>query len=321
MTGMPSPPPFLDTDRPAVPDLVVARAVLPFYLPRLGVRGRVVRLGPLAEALLARHDHPPAVARLAGKALALTAALGTALKYRGSFSVQAKGDGPVGLLVADCTEVGALRCHASVDRERLAGAEGGSDSVLLGEGYLAFTVDQGPEMERHQGIVAIEGDDLAAMAEHYFAASAQMNCLVRLAADRMADGWRAGALVLERVAALGGHEAAWGGDSEGAEDTAGWRTAAALAATVTPAELLDETLTDEDLLFRLFNETEIRVDLARALAYGCRCSRARLAGILGTFGDDDLDHMTRDEDIVMTCEFCNFDFRFPRAEVRGAAPG
>jgi molecular chaperone Hsp33 len=319
-------PAFLDTDRPNVPDIVVARGVLPFHLPALGVRGRLIRLGALADALLTRHDHPFAVTRLTGKALALTAALATALKFRGSFSVQAKGDGPVGLLLADCTDVGALRGYARADGAALARlGDSPTDAALLGEGYLAFTVDQGAEMAPHQGIVAIEGDDLARMAEHYFRTSEQMNCLVRLACDKRPAGWRAAALILERVAGSGGteREHGWDQDLEAAEpdDGAwleGWRTAALLAETITEAELLDDALEPEALLFRLFNSEDIRAGLARALAYGCRCSRARLAGILDTFGADDLDHMAVDADIVMTCEFCNLEFRFARAAVRGS---
>jgi molecular chaperone Hsp33 len=321
-------PAFLDTDRPDVPDIVVARGVLPFYLPGLGVRGRLIRLGRLADALLTRHDNSADVTRLQGKALALAAALATALKFRGSFSIQAKGDGPVGLLLADCTDVGALRGYARADAEALAALTETSDGALLGDGYLAFTVDQSGEMERHQGIVAIEGEDLAQMAEHYFRTSEQMRCMVRLACDRTSAGWRASALILERVAAHGGSKEGrgWDEDLDESEDgdashLEGWRTASILAETVTPEELLDDGLAPEDLLFRLFNTEEVRTGLARALAYGCRCSRARLAGILDTFGPDDLDHMAVDADIVMTCEFCNVEFRFARAAVNGAARG
>jgi molecular chaperone Hsp33 len=319
-------PAFLDTDRPNVPDLVIARGVLPFHLPELGVRGRLIRLGALADALLTRHNQPEAVTRLTGKTLALAAALATALKFRGSFSIQAKGDGPVSLLLADCTDVGALRSYARTDAAALAeiGATP-TDAALLGDGYLAFTVDQSGEMERHQGIVAIEGDDLAQMAEHYFRTSEQMNCLVRLACDHTETGWRASALILERVAGSGGAandraqdaDLDLDGDAD-ARQQDGWRTACILADTVTAAELLDDELEPEGLLFRLFGTEEVRAGLARALAYGCRCSRARLAGILDTFAAADLDHMAIDADIVMTCEFCNLDFRFPRAAVRGA---
>jgi len=166
-------PAFLDGGRPPVPDIVVPRGVTPFYLPRRPVRGRLVRLGPLAHALLTRHPSHQAVTRLAGQSLALAAALATALKFRGSFSLQAKGNGPVTMLLADCTDTGALRGYARAEPSGLAALLQSDPSPaadqLLGEGYLAFTVDQGPDQNRHQGIVTIEGGNLAEMACTTFA--------------------------------------------------------------------------------------------------------------------------------------------------------
>ena len=296
------------------------RGVVPFYLPRRPVRGRLVRLGVLADALLTRHDNHPAVTRLSGQALALSAALSTALKFRGSFSLQTKGDGPVSILLADCTDAGALRGYARANTDRLAALLERSPSPaageLLGGGYLAFTVDQGPDQNRHQGIVSIEGDNLAAMALHYFETSEQIRCAVHLACERTDAGWRAGALVLEKVAGAGGIDPTLDADAQ--EES--WRTATMLAATLTDTELLDDHLTAETLLYRLFHTEGVAVDRPRALSYGCRCSRARLSGILESFSRDDLDHMAVDGNIVMTCEFCNVDFRFEREEVRGAAP-
>jgi molecular chaperone Hsp33 len=312
-------PVFLDHGRPGVPDLIVPRGVTPFFLPNRPVRGRLVRLGALADALLTRHDQHPAVTAVVGEALALVAALASALKFKGSFSLQAKGDGPVSMLLADCTDAGALRGYAQVNAERLAplvadGAMPGT-RALLGDGYLAFTVDQGAEMERHQGIVAITGDDLAEMALHYFDTSEQLVTRIRLASGRTEAGWRASALVLERIAGAGGIAP----DLDEAAQAEAWTTATLLAATATEAELLDDSLSSEQLLFRLFHTEGVAADRPRALAYGCRCSRQRLAGILEGFSADDLDHMAVEGSIVMTCEFCNFDFCFAREDVRGAS--
>src|ERR1700757_3266264 len=131
-------PAFLDSGRPPVPDLVVPRGVLPFFLPQRPVRGRLVRLGPLADALLTRRQTHPAVTRLVGQALALAAALSTALKFRGSFSLQAKGDGAVSMLLADCTDAGELRGHALTNRTKLemllARDPAPSTEALLGSG-------------------------------------------------------------------------------------------------------------------------------------------------------------------------------------------
>jgi molecular chaperone Hsp33 len=312
-------PAFLDGGRPPVPDLVVPRGVLPFFLPQRPVRGRLVRLGPLADALLSRHDHHPAVTRLVGEALALAAALSTALKFRGSFSLQAKGDGPVSILLADCTDAGELRGYAHTSPDRLAALletdPSPSAESLLGGGYFAFTVDQGGTQNRHQGIVSIQGASLAEMALHYFETSEQLRCQVRLACAQTAGGWRAGALILEKVAGAGGIDP----DMDHAAQEESWRTATLLAATLTDRELLDDDLPADRLLYRLFHTEGVAADRARALSFGCRCSRARLAGILEGFPADDLDHMTTESDIVMTCEFCNYAFRFPRDDVRGQA--
>jgi molecular chaperone Hsp33 len=309
MTDLPA---FLDSNRPDVPDLAVPRGITPFFIPSQPVRGRLIRLGPLADTLLTRHDHSPPVRALLGQALALVAALASALKFSGSFSLQAKGDGPVALLIADCTDGGALRGYARADPD----ADIPADSTarrLLGDGYLAFTVDQGMHREPQQGIVALAGETLAQMAESYFTTSEQLPCKVYLAAGDTPQGWRAAALVMERVAGAGGVAP----EISEAEQDEAWRTASILADTVTSQELLDDSLTPERLLYRLFHGEGVAVDRPRALAYGCRCSRARLGGILEGFSPDDLDHMTVDGDIVMNCEFCNFAFRFPRETVNG----
>ena len=312
-------PAFLDSGRPDVPDIVVPRGVTPFYLPRRPVRGRLIRLGPLADALLTRQDNHPIVARLTGQVLALAAALASALKFRGTFSIQAKGDGPVSLLLADCTDTGALRGYARAEPDWLA-RELAKDSAptagrLLGDGFLAFTVDQGPDEHRHQGLVSIDGESLADMALHYFRTSEQIECTLRLACDRTDAGWRAGALILEKIAGAGGVDPVL--DAEAQAES--WRTATTLAATLTDAELLDDELPPEALLYRLFHTEGVAADRSRALSYGCRCSRQRLVGVLEGFPPDDLDHMAEDGTIAMTCEFCNVTFRFARDDVRGAA--
>lgn len=304
MTAIPD---FLDRSRPNVPDLSVPRGVTPFFLPKRPVRGRLVRLGPVADALLTRHDHPAPVRTLLGEALALVAGLATALKFSGSFSFQAKGNGAIPMLLADCTEAGALRGYARI-AENVEIPEQKSTRELMGDGYLAFTVDQGPNTERHQGIVALNGETLAEMALHYFATSEQLPCAIHLACADTRVGWRASALVLERIAGAGGVDPALSDDQQ--EDA--WHTAKVLAATISTEELLDDELPVTQVLYRLFHGEGVAMGRPRPLAYGCRCSRARLADVLEKFSAEDLDHMTIDGAVTMTCEFCNVDFRFPR---------
>ncbi len=309
MTELPA---FLDSTRPQVPDLSVPRGVTPFYLPERPVRGRLVRLGPLGATLLSRHAHPAPVRALLGQALALAAGLSTALKFKGSFSIQIRGDGPVPMLVVDCTEAGALRGYVRVTEDAVI-PEGATARQLLGNGYIAFTVDHGLDREPSQGIVSIEGESLAEMAEFYFTTSEQLPARIFVAAAETPAGWRASALVMERVAGAGGV----GPELSEAEQTEAWRTATILAETVTADELLDDALPPERLLYRLFHGEGVAVSKPRTLSFGCRCSRPRLGGILEGFSQEDLDHMAVEGQIVMTCEFCNFDFCFARDGVVG----
>ncbi len=229
---------------------MVPRGVQGFHLAEKPVRGRFVRLGPLAEAILSRHEAHPVVSTLVGEALALVAALASGLKFRGSFSLQARGDGPVPMLLADCTDTGALRGYARADHERLAALlaqdPAPSAAALLGQGFLAFTCDQGPEMDRYQGIVTIAGQGLAEMTEHYFTTSEQLDAVVRLACARGPEGWRAAGLVMERIAGAGDRNGPRRGGAPGrlAHGRHAWR------ATLTPAEMLDEALSPERLLHR-----------------------------------------------------------------------
>ncbi|CAI9121016.1 Hsp33 family molecular chaperone HslO [Brytella acorum] len=304
-----STPAFLDTRRPDVPNLVVPRGVTPFYLRGSPVRGRLIRLGHLADLLLSRRDDQPAVLALGGEALALVAGLSSALKFKGSFSLQIKGDGPIASLVTDCTDTGDLRLYVRSDKDTHIQ----SPAKLLGEGYFAFTIDQGAETDRHQGIVSIEGQTLAEMAMHYFDTSEQHPCWIELFCDMTDTGWQAGGLILERIASEGGIR----DDSHDiTEDT--WQTACILAETMRQDEIFDETLDSRRLITRLFGTLGVEMDQPRALAYGCRCSRARLASLLATFPPDDIDHMSQDGTVTMTCEFCDIDFHFSQADISGA---
>jgi molecular chaperone Hsp33 len=311
-------PAFLDSARPEVPDIVVPRGVTPFHLPGRPVRGRLVRLGPLADALLTRHDNHPVVTQLSGQALALAAALASALKFRGSFSIQAKGDGPVPMLLADCTESGALRGYARANMDRLASVLAAdsepSAAALLGAGYLAFTVDQGPDTERYQGIVELIGGTLADCAHHYFRQSEQLQAGIRLACGltRAEDGsqrWRAGALMLQRLPEEGGSGNGDAREVEEAEDD--WRRSLFMMGSSRSDELLDPHLAPNDLLFRLFHEDGVRVYPVHVLKAECRCSRARVAGMLKALPRQEVESLKLDDDaVIVTCEFCSAQYRF-----------
>ena len=199
--------------------------ILPFQIEAQGLRGRLVRLGPLADDILHRHHYPAPVARLLAEMLALAALLAGALKYEGVFTLQTSGNGPVRLMVADVTSAGAMRAYAQFDAARLPAEGDASVPRLLGAGHLAFTVDQGDFTDRYQGIVDLDGATLADCVHHYFRQSEQLQCALRLAVTEHDGHWRAGALMLQRLPPPEDS-----GEAEAAED--GWRRALAFMASV-----------------------------------------------------------------------------------------
>src|ERR1700678_4304270 len=178
-------------------------AVLPFEVASLDLRGRLTRLGPALDDVLTKHDYPPAVGKLLGEAIVLTTLLGSSLKFDGRFILQTQTDGPVSFLIVDYQGADRLRAYARYDAGRL---EAGQDSgALLGKGHLAMTIDQGADMSRYQGLVALEGGNLEDAAHEYFLRSEQIPTKVRLAVGEEwrggGDGpkhrWRAGGMLLQ----------------------------------------------------------------------------------------------------------------------------
>ncbi|MBX6320273.1 MAG: Hsp33 family molecular chaperone [Rhodospirillaceae bacterium] len=311
-----------------------------FQLEAQAVRGRLVRLGPLVSSVIERHDYPEPVAALLSEMVTLAIVLASGLKYEGVFTLQTNSKGPVRLIVADVTSAGEVRGYAQFDAARVdavVAAAGSAASVprLLGPGYLAFTVDQGPRTQRYQGIVELTGATLVDCVQHYFRQSEQLETGIRMAVSRAGEGtpgWRAGAIMLQRMPASGvepavrdGEEdSAAGGPDESADDD--WRRALMLLATASNAELLDPALEPNDLLYRLFHEEGVRVFRPRSLRPGCRCSRERVERVLRSLTADELSSLEEEDGaIVATCEFCNTRYRFTREDVawltagRGAA--
>jgi molecular chaperone Hsp33 len=287
--------------------------VQPFQVEASAIRGRLVRLGPAVDEILARHAYPAPVASVLAEALALAPLLAAALKYEGIFTLQTKGDGPLSMLVVDVTSGGDLRGYAQFDPDALAGiaAPGAAQPSiprLLGSGYLAFTVDQGQPTERYQGIVELTGATLAECVHHYFRQSEQLEAAVKLAGAKNAEGrWRAGGLMIQRMPDPGG----LGSD----RDEEGWRRAAAFMASSTTAELLDPDLPADRLLYRLFHEDGVRAYQPQALRFACRCSRERVADMLGALPRGDIEEMKADGESVIICEFCSARYVFSPAEL------
>lgn len=300
-------------------------SVLPFQLDVLGVRGRLVRLGPALDEVIERHGYPLAVARPLAEAMALCATLATSLKYNGIFTLQISGDGPIRLLVTDLTTDGALRGYAQFDSWKLAVALGSGNHdapdgyvpKLFGQGRLAFTVDQGPHTERYQGVVPLEGATLADCAHTYFRQSEQLPTGIKIAARReqAADGshhWRAAALMVQQMPEFDAGRLDI--DPEQREDD--WRRAVILMASATEAEMLDPGLPAATLLHRLFHEDRPRAFERRTFAARCRCSRERIDRVLRSIRREELADL-RDTTgrVAVKCEFCSTEYAYDEGDL------
>ncbi len=292
--------------------------VLPFQIENVGVRGRLVRLGPAVEAILHPHAYPPPIATIVAEAVVLSVVLASGLKFDGVFSLQLQGQGPVRLIVVDVTSGGDLRACARFE----GGAMGGFAPAevplprLFGTGVMAFTVDQGPLTERYQGITALEGASLGDCAHAYFRQSEQLDTAIHLCTTdfgRAVEPPRAAALMLQRL------------PPPLADDPFGedhWRRAVLLMSSATTRELLAPALPSAQLLYRLFHEDGVRVYRQRSLRHRCRCSPERVRRTLSAFPLDELAQMAETTEpglIVVVCEFCKARYELTLGELAGDA--
>ncbi len=279
-------------------------------IPSRNARGRIARLGPVVDSILASHEYPPVLEKLLAEALTLTALLGSLLKEpEGQLTWQAQTEGGViDLLVCDYLG-GELRGYVRHDKERLADlSRDPTLKEIFGKGYLAITFDQPVANERYQGIVPIEGKNLAEAAQSYFAQSEQIPSLVRLAAEKRDDHWNAGGLLMQHLPE----------GEEGRErlhtrlDHPDWPHVAILGGSVKPEELTDPTLPLDDLIWRLFHEEdELRTLAATPLSRGCRCDPAYVRSVIAKFPEDELEAMVGDDGMIrVDCAFCSSSFAF-----------
>src|SRR6202051_1665793 len=319
----------LETPIRAPSAVPVDDAVRPFDVEAPDLPGRLTRLGPALDDVLTKHDYPAPVGKLLGEAIVLTTLLGSSLKFDGRFILQTQTDGPVSFLIVDFQAPDRLRAYARFDAKRLK--DGLDSGALLGHGHLAMTIDQGPDMSRYQGLVALEGGSLEDAAHEYFLRSEQIPTRVRLAVGEEWRGggtgpkhrWRAGGMLLqflpkapERARQPDLHP---GDAPEGvitpavAEDDA-WIEGQSLISTVEDVELIDPDLSGERLLYRLFHERGVRVFPPLPLRAQCSCSRDAVSSMLASFAAKDRADMVKDGKVVVTCEFCSSVYEFTPEE-------
>jgi len=277
-------------------------------IPSRHARGRLARLGPALERILANHKYPRVVEQLLAEALVLTALLGSLLKDpNGQMTLQAQTEsGIIDLLVCDY-KAGELRGYVRHDGDRLAEAGPNPNLFsLFGRGYLAITFDQPASDERYQGIVPLEGESLAQAAQSYFTQSEQIPSIVRLAARKGEQGWVAGGLLFQHLP-----EGEEGRDRLHTRlDHPEWPHVAILAGSVKEDELTDPALALDDLVWRLFHEEdEVRTLEPVALSRGCRCDPDYVKSVIARFPLEEREAMVGEDGFIrVDCAFCATDF-------------
>jgi molecular chaperone Hsp33 len=269
-----------------------------FVLEGAGIRGALVRLEETWHNALVQHGYPRDVEQLLGESMAATVLLATGLKGTPAVSIQLQSDGPVKLLLTQCS--GALQVRGLAQwREEGAGR-------LLGQGRLVVNLEGSEPGRWFQGIVPLVSERLSTCLETYFYQSEQLPTRLVL----RGGGQRIAGLLLQR---LPGEEF----------DSRVFDTLAGLAATLGDAELAEQPA--EHLLTRLFSEHMIRLFQARPVLYDCRCTAEYLARVVRMLGRDELDGLLAEQgQVELTCEFCNRLFRYQRPDIeailRGATP-
>ena len=267
-----------------------------FIFQHSSVRGEFVQLDETWQAMLGRQDYPPEIRQLLGEAAAATALLAATIRFDGSLILQIQSEGPLKMLVVECSGRRTLRGLARWEGE----VDGLSFNELMGNGRLVMTIDPGENTDRYQGIVALEGNSIRECLQQYFIRSEQLPTQFWLSVDDQ----RATGLLIQEMPATGLE----------LEDEDMWNRITTLAETVTNEEL--QQLDAHELLRRLFHEEQLKVFDPQQWQFECRCSRERVAVMLKGLGRPELDSILHDEGkIKIDCEYCGADYGFDAVDV------
>jgi molecular chaperone Hsp33 len=293
--------------------------VQPFSLESTGLRGRMVRLGPSLKQIIELHDYPLPVSYLLSEAVTLSLLLAAMLKYDGIFTLQIQAEGPIRAIITDVNAKGHIRAYAAFDPDEIAQMDHTNHQQdhnyyhLLESGYMSFTVDQGENTERYQGIVNLTGNSLMDAVQHYFEQSEQIRTAIRMSIHPQDDQWRSGAVMVQYIPETPEQEADIDRQSERQED---WQRTTILMQTCRDEELLAPNLHSADVLYRLFHEEGVRIYPPTPIKHVCRCSRERVSNVLQTLSAEERkDAQDEKGEIDITCEFCGRQYFFTRKDV------
>jgi molecular chaperone Hsp33 len=287
-----------------------------------------VHLDAAWRALIEHREYPEAIRDTLGEAAAASLLLAATIKFEGVLSLQLQGDGPMHLMLAQCTSGLGVRGLARYTESAFAGAGAGASvgtplgagtgagagngagqiADLIGAGNLTVTLETGDGSQRYQGIVPITGRRLAESLQVYFENSEQLPTRLWLHAD--ASG--ASGMLLQRLPVADASRSAHAADAAVVDDA--WRRVQLIGETLTPGEL--RTLGDTEILRRLFNEDDVRLYEPTPVYFRCRCSRERVGGMLQSLGETETRSVLAERgEVEVRCDFCNRAYVFDAVDV------
>jgi len=282
-----------------------------FLFEDCDVRGEIVQLDNSWKEILSNHSYPPIIQLYLGEIMAAAVLLAATLKIDGSLSIQASGNGLLNLLIAECRNDLSVRAIAKYNKKKLAALDTMSDtkgkqtetnplmdlSTLLTDGSLIITIEQN-KGQRYQGIVAIKGDSISAMLENHLMQSEQLKTKIMLACDKN----KATGILIQEL------------PHQNETHIQQWEELSLLVNTLTKNELL--TLDSNKIIYRLFNQYDIRQFTPELVKFKCTCSHQKVSNMLLSLDYQEAKNMIhQSEYIEVSCEFCNKMYRFNELDI------
>jgi molecular chaperone Hsp33 len=279
-----------------------------FMFEQYPIRGHLVHLDASWRALIEHREYPAPIRDTLGEAVAASLLLAATIKFEGVLSLQLQGDGPVHLMLAQCTSGLGVRGLARYKESGFADGGAAGIADLIGAGNLTVTLETDDGSQRYQGIVPIAGRRLAESLQVYFENSEQLPTRLWLHAD--ADG--ASGMLLQRLPGADASPGVHAADVAAVDDA--WRRVQLIGETLTPGEL--RTLGDAEILHRLFNEDDVRLYEPTPVYFRCRCSRERVGGMLQSLGEAETRSVLAERgEVEVRCDFCNRAYVFDAVDV------
>ncbi|GJM82401.1 33 kDa chaperonin [Paenibacillus sp. HMSSN-139] len=263
------------------------------------VRAFAVRTTRLVEELRRRHDTYPTATAAMGRTVTAAAMMGAMLKGEEKLTVQVKGDGPIGQIIADANAKGEVRGYVKNPHVHLpSNSQGKLDvrGVVGTDGFIHVTKDLGLK-EPYRGSVPLISGELGEDFTYYFAVSEQTPSAVGLGVLVDVDNTVivAGGFIIQLLPGLSDS------DIDSIEKAVGQ-----LPPVTT---LLDQGLELEDMLQRIVPDVQVLEEMD--IVFACNCSRERVERTLISLGRKELEELRNEgKETEVVCDFCNEPYSF-----------